>query len=155
MKTINDIYSTIKILNKEVKFNLLKKGIVVPIQKTDGSIKIGNFFIKKSELGYYNIYNSNNILVIQSINLPQTAIIIANKLALGKWIDNDILEKDKNYGYAVFDEQVQKRILNLHLKQRNYEKFDIFNTKIYNSKHKKIYYKKLIFDNFRKLIEFR
>jgi hypothetical protein len=155
MKRIDNLYSKIEQLNKDIKQNLFNKGIVVPIQKSNDTIKIGNYLIKKIGISFYNICDSKERIIIEGINLPQTAIIIANKLALGKWIDTTLLQEDRKYGYASFDELVNKKSASLNFKQKNYDKFDISEIKSLMAKQKKEYYKKQIDNNYRKLFEFR
>lgn len=155
MKTINDIYERIAYLNKLVKNNLQQKGIVVPIQQKNGSVKIGNFYVIKNPQGFYTINNNRGSVIVENINLPQTAILIANKLALGKYLDTDILNFDRHYGYAFFDECVQFNSLKKNLSKKNFDKVDILTNKFEISKNKKNYYKKLIDTNYRKLISFR
>lgn len=155
MKTTDELYFKIQQLNQATKENLLKKGIVVPIQKGDGSIKIGNYLIKKITKSFYTIYDYNNRPILEGINLPQTAILIANKLALGKWVDADLLQLDKKYGYASFDELAHYRSYLLNSKQKKYDKSDIMNIKSITAQKKKDYYKKAILSNFQKLLEFR
>ncbi len=155
MKSINEIYKNITELNNFVKLELKKNGFVVPIQQSDGSIKIDSYFIKKNDKGFFEIKNKKNNFLLENINLAQTAVIIANKLALGKWIDSNILNIDYNYGYAVFDEQVGFRIKRNSLKNKDYDKFDIACNKILKAKNKKEYYKKLIINDFQKLLNFR
>lgn len=155
MKTTKELYYKVQKLNQETKKNLFKKGIVVPIQKNDGSIKIGNYLIKKITQNFYNIYDIKHREIVEGINLPQTAILIANKLALGKWIDSDLLQIDKKYGHAAFDELVHTRSTLLNYKQKNYDKSDIMYIKSASAQQKKEYYKKIISINYQKLLEFR
>lgn len=155
MNKTNEIYHKIQQLNKNIKEELFKKGIVVPIKSNNGTIKVGTYFIKKVTQCFYNIYNYKNQVVLEGINLPQTAILVANKLALGKWLDTDLLTLDKKYGYASFDELVHTRSLRLNKKQKNYDKCELMRIKIESAKHKKDYYKKTISINYQKLLEFR
>ena len=155
MNNTDELYYKIQQLNLETKKNLLKHGVVVPMQKNDGSIKVGNYLIKKINQSFYSIYDIKNRSIVEGINLPQTAILIANKLALGKWIDTDLLQLDKKYGYAAFDALVHKRSSELNFKQKNYDKSDIMQIKSISAQRKKEYYKKTITLDYRKLLEFR
>lgn len=155
MKPTKDLYEKITYLNKLVKDNLRKKGVVVPVQQKDGSIKIGNFFVVKNSTGFYSINNIKHSIIVDNINLPQTAILIANKLALGKYLDMDILKADQYYGYAFFDEHIHSKSSLRSLAEKKYERAEIMAVKSEISKNKKIYYKNIIKTNFQKLIEFR
>jgi hypothetical protein len=114
-----EIWDKIFTISVKVKNNLKNKGFVIPIQEDDGSIRIGFYFIKK-ENNFYSIYNTSNNIVVDNINLPQSAILIANSLALGKFMDKNILELDRNYGYSLFEEQLKNRS-----KKKNIETLEI------------------------------
>jgi hypothetical protein len=107
MNTPNDqLFRQVEILAKSVKDQLRKKGIVPPSRGNDGSYIFDNYKIKKEKTGFYSILNSKNETVVDKINLPQTAAVLANDLALGKWIDDKLVALDTNYGYKDFDCQV-------------------------------------------------
>lgn len=155
MKQIDDLYKKITVLNESVKKDLKKQGFIVPIQLSDGSIKIEHYIIKKNKKGFFEIKNNQNSYYLDRINLAQTAIILANKLALGKWLDTDVLNLDRKYGYAVFDEEVSLKSKYNCLKSKNFDKFDVMTNKIAKAQAKKEYLKKCIDDNFHKLLNFR
>lgn len=120
MKDISkEIWDKIYSLSLNIKSNLKNKGFIVPIQNDDGTIKIGYYIIKK-EKNFYSVYDTSNYLIVDKLNLPQSAILIANGLALGKFLDKSILDLDKNYGYALFEEQ-----LKYNSKIKNYETYEI------------------------------
>ncbi len=155
MKTNKEIYQTIEYLNKTVKDSLKKQGVVVPLKKEDGTIQLGKYLIQKVSSGFYNILDYKGREIVHGINLPQTAVIVANKLALGKWIDTDILQQDKKYGFAYFDEIIYKKSQTTSLKKKNYDRAEIMQNKFSVAKHKKEYYKNIITLDYRKLLEFR
>lgn len=120
MKDISkEIWDKIYSLSLNIKSNLKNKGFIVPIQNDDGTIKIGYYIIKK-ENNFYSVYDTSNYLIVDKLNLPQSAILIANGLALGKFLDKLILDLDKNYGYALFEEQLKYKS-----KIKNYETYEI------------------------------
>lgn len=155
MKNIDSLYSKITELNSATKNKLLKKGFVVPIQLKTGNIKIGHYVVQKNSNDFFEIINQKNNDTITNINLPQSAFVIANKLALGRWLDYDILNLDKQYGYAFFDEQVHLKSKAKSLKSKDYGRADIMIDKIEKAKNKKDYFKKLINENFQKLLNIR
>lgn len=118
-------------ISLKVKNNLKKKGFIIPIQNDDGTIKIGFYTIKK-ENEFYSIYDSTNYLIVDKLNLAQSAVLIANGLALGRFIDKNILELDRNYGYALFEEQLSNQS-----KRKHNEGFEIRNMKSDMAKLKK------------------
>ena len=76
------LYKKLKQVTFEVKSNLHRRGIAIPVKNDDGSISIGNYTVRKSK-GQYQIFDFRNEVVVDKINLPQSAIILANGLALG------------------------------------------------------------------------
>jgi hypothetical protein len=155
MKTNNDIYIRLTQLNKDVKDDLKRRGLVVPIKKDEDTIQLDKFLIKKIDNGFYNILNIRGNEIVHGINLPQTAVILANKLALGKWLDLELLQYDKKYGFAMFDELVHKRSIQNSLKKKEYDRAELMQNKYSIAKHKRNYYKKLIINDYQKLLKFR
>ena len=145
-----DLYNKIQKLSEEVRFDLEKKGVVLPVKNSDGSISIGYFKIVKNKIGY-TILNHVNETVVDGINLPQTAILVANGLALGRYRDNQLLESDKKYGYALFDEELHNRAL--HSKKKTVDHYDLMSTKAAVARSKKEHYKKALLNRYEKLIQ--
>jgi hypothetical protein len=152
---LNNFYKTIVDLNSKVKSNLKKSGFIVPIKLNTGGIKIGNCVVQKNYTGFFEVINTSNDTCISNINLPQTAILLANASALGKLIDDNVLNLDKNYGYALFDEEVHLKAKANCIKSKDYIKFDIMIDKIVKARYKKELLKKEIDIRFRKLLSFR
>jgi hypothetical protein len=153
MKNVhNDLYGKITQVTAEVKESLRKKGLVVPVKNRDGSIGVGHYRIKKDSNGYYAIVDRRGDLVVGSINLPQTAAVLANGIALGRSTDDKILEADKNYEYAFFDEQVHSRAVELS-KDKPLERFELMLTKRNIARIRKENYRNEIVKSFEKLIK--
>ena len=105
MKPIpNDLYEKIERVSEKVRADFRQRGIVIPVKNTDGSINIGRFRVVNQTTGFYAVYNSNGEVIVEGINLPQTAALIANDLALGRILDPRIVNQDREYGYALFKE---------------------------------------------------
>lgn len=153
--TVDKIYKELQNLDIKIKNDFLSKGLVVPVKYKDGSIGVGFYRIKKEKTGFYSITDTRKEILVDNINLPQTAAIIANKLAVGKFIDVNILNMDKKYGYALFDETMHIQLAKKNLKNKNLDNADLFYTKANISKLKKNYYKSEIDFSYRKLIKFR
>jgi hypothetical protein len=152
MKTQPDqLYKKIDVLSQEIKKQFLKKGIVIPLQSRDGSIKLGRYVVKKEETGFFTILDIRGDIVCDRINLAQTAILVANNLALGRSLDHRMLENDRNYGYAMFEEMVQKRSLT---KCREESRACLLTIKLGKSSSKKALYRKQIINSFEKLRKF-
>lgn len=103
------VYNRLQRVTDEVRQKLARKGIAIPTKNQNGSITLGNYTICKQN-GFYSILDYANITVVDRINLPQTAIILANNLALGKFLDHRILNIDRRYGYAEFEEQLSLKL---------------------------------------------
>ena len=105
MKPIpNDLYEKIERVSDKIRADFRQRGIVIPVKNTDGSINIGRFRVINQHTGFYAIYNSNGEVIVEGINLPQTAALIANDLALGRILDPRIVNQDREYGFALFKE---------------------------------------------------
>ena len=150
-KIPNDIYKKIVRISNDVKNDLRKKGIMVPIKNSDGSISIGLFRIVKNDAGY-TVLDRFDEPVVEQINLPQSAVLIANNLALGKFKDDAVIQKDRHYGYALFDEMLHKRAVEKSNK-KSLEYFDLMLTKCLISKAKKERYKQDLVRSFEKLVK--
>lgn len=146
--TTEELYRKIQKLSESVKNDLRRKGLVVPVKHKDGSINIGPYKIIKTNQGY-SILDYTNEIVVDHINLPQTAIITANKMALGQYRDTELLINDTKYGYAEFEEELYKRALN----SKAITNFDIQLSKYGTAHIKKETYKRAITNSFQKLIK--
>lgn len=145
-----DLFKKIIDVSKEVKKNLHKKGVITPVDNPDGSITIGAYTVVKDPNGFYVIVGRGNEVVAEQINLPQTAIVLANNLALGKFLDKDLQQKDRLYGYALFEEKLLKRLLD-NSSRRDLQQFDLTLTKYLMIRAKKEMYRGSIISSFEKL----
>jgi hypothetical protein len=151
MKPIREeIFKKILKVSQTVEKDLRTRGIVIPIQNNDGTISVGSYMIVKNIDGYYFIKDRTNDVVVDQINLPQTAALLANGLALGKFADSKLIAEDKNYGYALFEEQLHKQALS-RSKHRDIDYFHLAMTKFMISKAKKNVHKQSIVNSFEKL----
>lgn len=139
------IFKKIVTISKQVNDKLNQKGIAIPVQNDNGTISVGHYTIVKEE-DLFSIKDYRNETVISKINLPQTAILLANNLALGKFIDWQLVEKDKRYGYAVFEE---KRY-STRFKRKNLDRSAVYEAKLFDAKIKKDMHKRDIIDRFKK-----
>ncbi len=153
--SINVIYETIKNLDRNVKEDLRRKGIVIPKRLKDGSIAVGRYKIVKQQTGFYSILDYRNEAIIEGINLPQTAAVLANKLALGKFLDDELLNNDRRYGHALFEEILHNQLAERSIKKNKLDDADIFYTKAKISKYKKDRFKEVINSGYEKLIRIR
>jgi hypothetical protein len=150
MNTIpEELYTRIKKVSDEVRKKLLLKGVVVPIKNKNGTISIGHFTIVKENNGSFSILDYSNEIMVKHINLPQTAILVSNKLALGLYKDTELLEMDRRYGSADFEEELYKRALN----RKNSNVSSLYVSRYDDAKFKKAENKRNIVRSFEKLIK--
>ncbi len=153
MKQISEhLYKKLQQVTVEVKKSLSQKGIAIPVKNDDGSISIGLYTVKKVN-NHYQIWDYSQEVVVDCINLPHSAIILANGLALGRYLDSDLLNKDRYYGYAAFEEEYYKKIAQKNL-SKNIDRADLAFTKSAVNKGKKDMYKEDILKTFEKLKRF-
>lgn len=145
----NYLIQRIEHLSKKVKENLRRKGMIVPVTNPDKSISLGHYRVVKRPSGFYTILDYGNEVVVDNINLPQTAVLVANGLALGKFLNKQLIEKDKFYGYAAFEEDLTKRAINRRDFDR--DRRDFVTNKYLIARAKKDRYKKSIDRDFEKL----
>jgi hypothetical protein len=127
--TSDQIYSKFQSVVKTVKTDLAKKGVAIPVKNADGTVRLEQFTIIKESSGFYAIKDRHGDLVIDKINLPQTAALLANGLALGRWIDKSLYNIDQEYGYKLFEEELFKRNGSRNLKNKNVDRADMLFTK--------------------------
>lgn len=146
------LYSRLLNLSNNLQKKLYFKGFVIPYTDDNGSVIIGNYKIIKQDK-FFLILDFENEVVVDQINLPQTAAILANNMALGKCLDKDILSIDRKYGYAMFEEELHKKIAEKNLK-KNIDRADMSFTKAKLSKHIKEQCRVQIVRSFEKLHKF-
>lgn len=146
----NNLYHKIQQLSEEVRKDLKRKGVVAPVKNEDGTISIGYYTIVKYADGY-KVLDSFGDVVVDQVNLPQSAVLIANSLALGKYKDYGIIDSDRRYGYALFDEELHMRAATN--KKKPLEHFDLMTTKAAIAKSKKEFHKRDLLNKYEKLIQ--
>lgn len=148
-----EIILEIQKINQRVTTELRKKGYVPARKISDGSTKIGNFIIKKHDNGTYFIIDITGEIIVENINLPHTAAVVANRLALGFYSDKSILDVDRRYGHYSFDEQLYRANFNRTFKDKQYDRAEILIEKFRIAKLKKEYCRQKIVDGFNKLVK--
>lgn len=154
MKLTNQLYKKVAHLVTDVKQNFRSKGLIIPVQEEDGSIKFDHYTVVRRQ-GFYSILNASNIPMFEHINLPQTAILLANNLALGRLTDSKILASDREYGYRQFEEDQCKRVASLAAKKQDWNRFDVLVEKQGRAHIKAEYAKQTIMISFEKLRQIR
>jgi hypothetical protein len=145
----NNLYHKIQQLSFEVREDLRKKGVVAPKKNKDGSVSVGRYRIVKNSNGY-TVLNDYNEIVEQHLNLPQTAVLLANDLALGRFRDKNVVDNDRKYGYALFEEELHTRTRNRKTVALEY--YDVALAKASEARSRKEYYKKDLLNKYEKLM---
>ena len=145
------IVARVEKLARKVKEDLRQSGFVIPVNNRDGSISVDNYRIVKDKSGFYSIRDRDNDLVVKQINLPQTAAVLANKLALGRGIDDEILKNDREYGFNSFEESLSKKISENSVVKKDYDRAELMTTKLMIASYRKNEAKKKIIYSFEKL----
>lgn len=140
----------------DVKQKLRNQGFVVPKRNRDGSVSVGSYTIIKDRAGLYKILNSQRQSIFHGLNLPQTAIIVANDLALKKmWIDQELLAADRQYGYSVFEEQQCSRLIQKTQSKQDWSRADIMQVKQGQAKIRADQAKKTVLARYAKMNQIR
>jgi hypothetical protein len=109
---------------RHIQSSFRQQGVAIPYPVPQG-ISLDNYYIVKNRDAFYTIYDSHNRVVVDQINLPETAILVANDLSVGRMINNDLLDKDTKYGYLVFKQQICNRSIGNCKKTGNLDKMEL------------------------------
>lgn len=145
----DNLYKKLVTVSNEVKRSLTKQGIAIPIENLDGSITIGYNTISKNT-DFFTILDYSGDTLVDKINLPHTAILLANGLALGKLLDSNLLQLDRKYGYFLFEEMLHKHLAK-KVQSTDPDKADVMFAKGRVESQKKMYYKNQIMNRYEKL----
>jgi hypothetical protein len=148
----DSVYRKLQVVTDQVKQQLQRKGVAIPVKNDDGSIALGHYTIVKQD-NFYAILDFSNEVIVDKINLPQSAAIIANGLALGKFVDTDTLNLDRQYGFCEFEELLYSKLAEKNL-DKNIDRADMMYTKKNINRDKKIKFKRSIMKRFEKLRNF-
>lgn len=143
------LYKQFSVLSNEVKQEFRKKGFVIPTITKNG-IRLGKFLVSKNNNGLYQITDNRGEVWYDNVNLPQSAILIANDLELRKFARNEIINLDQRYGYAVFEYELHKRGI-ANLKNKDLDLYSIRAIKQIEHHTRKKQYKNEIINRFKKL----
>lgn len=149
------LFEQIAELAIEIKETFREQGIVLPSVTAEGSVKIGNYFISKNKLGFYSINNRYKDVFYDNINLPHTALILANSLASGATIDKKVIILDREYGYSTFENKNFSRLLENYELKKEWARYDATIVKQEVAQNKAEYSKNEILRYFEKLRRLR
>jgi hypothetical protein len=147
----NRIYNRIQALNKEVKTKLKRKGLVLPVKDSNGLIRIGKYYIQKQN-NLYTIKDISGSIIVSNINLPYSAITIANNLAMTNYVDKWKLEIDSKYGAAHLDKEILNKKAKIYIQKNRYDQAEILLAKSSIAHYKAENYRNAIIEDFEKLL---
>lgn len=124
MKINNQLFKKVEKLAEGVKQDFKSKGLAIPTKDDDGSVKFNEYTVIKNKQGFYVVLNALKDPVFEHINLVQTAIIIANNLAIKRFADDSIISYDQQYGYNTFEEEQYKRVAQSSAKKKDWDRVD-------------------------------
>lgn len=147
-----DLFLKIENTARTVIDSLKKKGYVVPTSLPGNRVNFNGFIVGRDKEGYY-IQNPRTDTLINRINLPQTAAVVANSLALGKYKIENILSQDRRWGYRDFDMMVFKRAM--ERTRNNIDQFAFWQTRYNSARQQAITSRNTIMHAFEKLRSLR
>jgi len=128
--TSDQVLKKFKLVADIVKKDLKQRGIAIPTKNRDGIVSMENYSIVKNANGFYSIKNRIGDTVIDKINLPQTAALIANSLALGMLTEQRFYRLDQEYGYMSFEVDLLRQHAARSLKKKNLDRAEFLYTKL-------------------------
>lgn len=146
----DQLFKKVKDIAKTTKDELKSKGVVIPTTDENGGINFNSFKVLKTDEGFYAIFKKDE-KIVDKINLPQTAIVIANKLALGQWVDKMLLSHDTAYGYNTFEEEQYQRLTTILISRKDWTRVDAIRAKSVIAQQKAHVAKKAIMRSYEKL----
>lgn len=96
------LFNKVEKIAKQVKEELKKEGLIVPVKERDGSINFDGIRVRKIKDTFYAVYDRRNKLLVDELNSLQTAIVLANRVASGRQLDDNLIEADRKYGFQSF-----------------------------------------------------
>ena len=149
-KNPTQLFNSVEKIARQVKQEFKEQGIIIPTRNKQGNIVIGRYTVTKRKTAYY-IVNNTGVDVIGPINLAETAIIVANDLALGRLADTNLLNKDRWYGWKSFEAQNSKSVSESASKQKDHDRAELCLDRAEKAQNLMLHYKQIIDSRFNKL----
>jgi hypothetical protein len=128
------IFQRLHKIKDAVKTTLRNKGIVAPV-KTSRGIMLENYEIVLEDTGYV-VYNRIQERLYDHINYQQTAVLIANALALGKLVKDEWIINDRSAGATDFDTKLYDLRLTNSIKNKDLFGMQHYQVRLVESKLK-------------------
>lgn len=147
------LFTKVETLAHVVISELKQKGYIVPTKVGKNIVSFDGYIVGKDTDGFYFIKNARTFTDIQRINLPQTAAVVANNLALGRVLTEKLIEADRMYGYKLFDQEIYKRCMKRS--KGDVDKYCFYETRLEDAKKMAEQHKRDIVNSFEKLRSLR
>jgi hypothetical protein len=152
MKEITeDLYKKLTNISDKLRKDFYDRGVVAPVKTNSGYVRIGFYDIRRTG-NHYAIVDINGVTEVEGINLPQTAALIANNMALGRYRGLELILNDREYGFAEFEEELHEQAVK-NSKNKDIDYLILHQTKARKCREKKEYYKNLIDLRYTKLLK--
>jgi hypothetical protein len=149
----NQIFNKVEKIARAVKEELRTKGYVVPVKEKDGSINLDGVRVRKVKNTFYSIFDKRNRPIVENLNSMESAIVIANKIALGREIDDKLIEVDRKYGFHSFKLEIATSRLEKAAKYS--ESWFYYDMRRQTAQEQTKKYKEVIQQSFKKLTSLR
>jgi hypothetical protein len=149
-KTPTQLFNSVEKIAHKVKQEFKEQGIIIPSRDKKGNVVIGRFTVAKRKTAYY-IVNQTGVDVVGPINLVETAVVIANDMALGRLADSNLLNSDRWYGWKSFEAQNSKTVAEIASKKKDYDRAEINAYRAEKAQNLVLHYKQIIDSRFNKL----
>lgn len=136
MKKSKNIYPKLEKLAHKVHADFRKQGVSIPFYADDGALSVYGYRVIHETNGKYSITDVTSHVVVADINLAQTAMLLANSLSLGRWLDTDLINIDRQYGYQLFEKCLFKQSQATSMSRKNYDRAEWLGDK-YNIANRK------------------
>jgi hypothetical protein len=127
----HELITKLSTVSKSIKDQLKKKGVVVPV-KTKRGISLDDYAITKKVTGY-TVENKYGDAVYENLYYVQTAVVLANSLALKKAIRPDLVLDDAKAGANEFDLMLYKHRLKSAINKQDEFKMGHYQTRAIES----------------------
>lgn len=147
------LFNKVEKVASTVLQDLRAKGYIVPTKLDNNRVSFEGYIVGRDKNGFYYIEHNTRFLNLKNINLAQSAILIANCLALGRIKYDQIIEDDMIYGYRTFDQEVFKR--GMEKSKADADRYAFYRTRFLDAKLKAAQRQDRIKNSFEKLTSLR
>ena len=130
----DQVLQKLQSLKNAVKKSLREKGVVVPV-KTANGLKLDDYEIVLEEAGYV-IYDKFQDKLYKNLYYLQTAVLVANALALKRSVRHEWIVNDRTAGVADFDMKLFETRYSSSVKKKDIFGMTHYHTRFTESKIK-------------------